>query len=287
MRLSILPLACLVLANGVVASPFVKGPGERGAQYIYSEGLTRNIVGQNGKIIEGANSEGSGPSYDILTTSHTLMTTYGLPDAMDVSLGFTFKSVDGEKKDFQGITDIMLKWKYMFGVWTPFYTGVSLGYHNPGKDYETNSIDAPGTHSQSVPLSLSAAYYEPENFPLMAGVDLTYDYREDDVPDQTKLRFDLYYVHPRFSLGGFYGMVESLDGIPLDPKDPEWQKAVKKNKGKQPFHRLDEKYNFVGGSLYGNLDKGSIGISYSEKLLKGMRNSDINSNVSFILGYTF
>ena len=257
------------------ASPFVKQEGKIGLQYVYSEGASRDLVGKEDIVVQG---------HEVLTVSHTAKATYGLPNNMDISLGGTFKAVDGERKDFVGLTEIMLDYKYLFLMTAPVYTAFSFGYHHPGKEYETSSLDAPGNNAYKIPIGVSTAYYDPSALPLMASLDLKYNVREGDIPDQTNIRFDLYYIHQAFSVGTFYGMVNSQGGYDL--ATPEFREKTVENGNKPPYPLVAEKYNYVGGAVYANVMAYSVGLSYVEKLKEGMKNSDVNNNISLSVGTT-
>ena len=278
---NLLVLSSVAFTSGhLSANPFVLEEGKVQAQYVYSEGLTRAIVGENGPI-KGANSEGYGESYDILTVGHTVIGSYGLGNNQDLSVGGTFKFVDGEKSDFQGVTELMVDYKYRLPSEAPYYYGVSAGIHYPPKEYETSTPDAPGTFSTIIPLGFSAAYYDAEKMPVFFNVEAKYKFRSGDAPEQTDIRLEAYYTHAKFSVGGFYGLLDSYGGIALDPSSAEWQEAREKNDNKNPYHMLNESFRYVGLGAYWNLPNGTVGVSYVDKQLENMKNSDLNNTVSF------
>ncbi len=254
--------------NPLLASAYLKPEGEGSVQWIYSEAVTRHIVGA-GKII----SPGGDKVYPIWTGSNTIVGTYGLSSDLELKAGATFKSVDGKKKNFSGLTETFIHFKRPLFTASACESSMSIGYSHPVKEYDTNSIDAPGTYSKKVPVSLSTACFDSSFSPLMVGLDLKYKYREGEVPNQTEWRLDLYYNLEKLSIGGFYGGVRSLSGDALGEQDD--------------FRTLNERYNYAGASAYIRLHRASLGLSFVEKLKDGMINSDINSNASVVVGYDF
>ena len=295
---TILPILGLFGTELVYASPFTTKKDTHYYHLSVGQTTADDLAKKNSEDENRGKWEDS--DFTIVHNAFQLKWSRGLSEKSDFTVGVTYKSIKNNGKwgpqqsddSFSGWSDFSFEYKRMVFNKRPYFVALLSSYEGPGSNYNPNKLVTPGNAVPVYSLGLNSAWLSASN-EFMLGLNLAQAFRAGDrAKDQSKYYAYFYYMSkPGISFGAFFGGVQTQGGI--DIGSPEWASMVPGESGNghdggnygMPFARLNEAYRYAGASLSYSHLQSTVSLSYTQKLLDGAKNTDINSSVALTLGY--
>lgn len=299
MKKRILLLSLSAFATDLLASPFLTEKGKSKMTASVTSTEATELVRKS-----SAEEDRGNWSDDDFTINHQkllLKVSHGVSEDMDFSLGFTYAKIANsgkwgpqqEDSEYSGLADVMISAKKKLYTEGALHVAGEFAFNGPASDYNPNVLVTPGIEAPEYVLGITNAYVHYDSNTVF-GLDLAKAFRPGRAPDQMRMLMTVdFFGVELFTFGAHIGMVQSDSGVDLG--DDDWvHYKTKGDKSTQdggsdmgdeghkgmPFARLNSAYQYMGLSASYDVSTAVVFLSYSQKMLSGARNTDINSNIT-------